>query len=75
MYLVGECNYGGRVTENLDRRMLRTFIEDFISPKILEKGYQPISGLVGRPYAFPNGDLIRQTYLDAISEMPEFEDP
>ena len=63
------------MTENLDRRMLRTFIEDFISPKILEKGYQPISGLVGRPYAFPNGDLIRQTYLDAISEMPEFEDP
>lgn len=63
------------MTDNLDRRMFRTFIEDFISPKVLEEDYQPISGLVGRPYAFPFGDLIHRDYLHAISEMPEFEDP
>jgi len=52
-----------------------TCIDDFISPKILEKNYQPISGLVGQPYAFPHGDLTHQSYLDAIIDMPEFEDP
>ncbi|KAJ3125137.1 Dynein heavy chain 1, axonemal [Nowakowskiella sp. JEL0407] len=35
-YTVGEINYGGRVTDDWDRRLIITILEDFYSPKVLE---------------------------------------
>lgn len=31
LYLTGNCNYGGRVTEETDRRLLNTLLEDLYS--------------------------------------------
>lgn len=39
-YLTGECNYGGRVTDDRDRRILRALMEDFYSEKVLKPGYR-----------------------------------
>lgn len=38
-YLTGECNYGGRVTEALDRRTLMVILEVYYQEAILEDGY------------------------------------
>eukprot|EP00931_Biecheleriopsis_adriatica_P059470 TRINITY_DN3558_c0_g1_i1.p1 TRINITY_DN3558_c0_g1~~TRINITY_DN3558_c0_g1_i1.p1 ORF type:complete len:4293 (+),score=1112.20 TRINITY_DN3558_c0_g1_i1:173-13051(+) len=38
-YLTGECNYGGRVTESQDRRLLMTLLKDYYSPAVLEAGH------------------------------------
>ena len=38
-FLTGEINYGGRVTDDWDRRCLMTMIKDFIAPKILDVGH------------------------------------
>jgi len=38
-YLTGECNYGGRVTEKQDRRLLMTLLADYYSPAALNDDY------------------------------------
>jgi dynein heavy chain len=42
-YTVGHINYGGRVTDDFDRRLIMNIIEDFYNPKVLEDMY-PFSG-------------------------------
>lgn len=39
-YMVAEANYGGRVTDPMDRRSISLILEDFYSPDILKDGYQ-----------------------------------
>eukprot|EP00771_Trimastix_marina_P003253 gnl/Trimastix_PCT/4478.p1 GENE.gnl/Trimastix_PCT/4478~~gnl/Trimastix_PCT/4478.p1 ORF type:complete len:2540 (-),score=952.78 gnl/Trimastix_PCT/4478:132-6824(-) len=38
-FLFGEINYGGRVTDSKDQRLLGTILHDFINPEVLEIGY------------------------------------
>uniref|UniRef100_A0A803VXV6 Dynein axonemal heavy chain 17 n=1 Tax=Ficedula albicollis TaxID=59894 RepID=A0A803VXV6_FICAL len=35
-YLVGEIMYGGHITDDWDRRLCRTYLEEFIRPEMLE---------------------------------------
>uniref|UniRef100_A0A8C4DY39 Dynein axonemal heavy chain 3 n=1 Tax=Dicentrarchus labrax TaxID=13489 RepID=A0A8C4DY39_DICLA len=71
-YLTGECNYGGRVTDDKDRRLLLSLLSIFYSWELIEKEcchlcegdlyYVPAHG----PY---------QTYVDYIRSLPICADP
>ena len=37
-YLIGEANYGGRVTDNLDRRLLRTYVDQYFNQETVSAG-------------------------------------
>lgn len=38
-YLVGECNYGGRVTDDRDRRILHALMQDYFSSSVLKENF------------------------------------
>ena len=62
-YMTGECNYGGRVTDDWDRRCLLTILADFYNPDVITKtryNFSP-SGLY---YVPPKGSY--DEYVDFI---------
>lgn len=39
-YMVAEANYGGRVTDTHDRRLIKIILADFYDEKILDNDYK-----------------------------------
>lgn len=65
-YLVGECNYGGRVTDDKDRRCIMNILDDFYNVSILDDNYKFSSS--GTYFAPPTGPL--ESYRDYIRSLP-----
>lgn len=41
LYLTGECNYGGRVTDDKDRRLIKTLLDNYYNNEAArEIGYK-----------------------------------
>lgn len=70
-YTAGECNYGGRVTDDKDRRCLLTMLDDFYCPEVLSDKYSFSDS--GRFYAPPDTDW--QGYVNYISLFPTAAPP
>eukprot|EP00924_Labyrinthula_sp_SR-Ha-C_P010247 snap_masked-scaffold_23-processed-gene-1.31-mRNA-1 protein AED:0.10 eAED:0.11 QI:0/-1/0/1/-1/1/1/0/4309 len=70
-YLAGECNYGGRVTDDKDRRCLLTILEDYYTPDILLDGY--LFSPSDTYYAPKEGNITN--YLDYIYALPLIDPP
>ncbi|GAA6232467.1 dynein heavy chain 3, axonemal [Lates japonicus] len=71
-YLTGECNYGGRVTDDKDRRLLLSLLSIFYSWELIEQ----------ECYHLCEGDLYYvpahgpyQTYVNYIRSLPICADP
>jgi dynein heavy chain len=70
-YLAGECNYGGRVTDDKDRRTLMNILADFYTPGIQDDNYKfSPSGIY---YAPPEGN--HSSYQEYIKSLPFTEGP
>jgi dynein heavy chain len=66
-YTAGECNYGGRVTDDKDRRTLMCILQRFYQPAFLDPDHQiSPSGL----FACPDANSSRVDYIDYIDKMP-----
>ncbi|XP_015440426.1 PREDICTED: LOW QUALITY PROTEIN: dynein heavy chain 7, axonemal [Dufourea novaeangliae] len=71
-YLTGECNYGGRVTDEWDRRTLNTILGKFYCSELLaEKKYlfDP-SGLYYVPEVDTHGDILEYVKSFPMSTAP-----
>jgi len=65
-YMVAEANYGGRVTDPMDRRIIKVILQDFYTHEILKDDYKfSPSGIY---YAPAEGNL--PDYTDYIKELP-----
>ncbi|KAK1794827.1 hypothetical protein P4O66_009897, partial [Electrophorus voltai] len=71
-YLTGECNYGGRVTDVQDRRLLLSLLSTFYSWELIQQeNYRVCEGDVYR--IPPHGPY--QSYIDYIRSLPITADP
>ncbi|KAJ3313775.1 Dynein heavy chain 7, axonemal [Boothiomyces sp. JEL0838] len=72
VYLTGECNYGGRVTDDQDRRTLMCLLTNFYCPAIVEDPNYKFSPS-GIYYAPPKGKY--EQYLEYIKNLPLNQSP
>ncbi|GLC60993.1 hypothetical protein PLESTB_001703700 [Pleodorina starrii] len=74
-YAIGECNYGGRVTDDKDRRLLLTALQRIYRPEALGlESDQPFQlSASGTYYIPPEGP--HASYLSYISTLPIFPLP
>lgn len=69
-YMVAEANYGGRVTDPMDRRAINEILSDFYTPDILKDGYKFSEG--GKYVVPPDGPLAG--YIEFIKEQLPIND-
>jgi len=64
-YVIGEVNYGGRITDTWDQRCARSLLSQYFCPKLMEDSYK--FTLDGVYYAPPDGPLAdHRTYVDSL---------
>lgn len=70
-YLTGEIAFGGRVTDEWDRRAAKSILGKYYNPQIIEDGYRfSPSGVY---YAPPDGDI--GSIRSYVEGLPYSEDP
>ena len=69
--MVAEANYGGRVTDDKDRRLISVILKNFYTPKALEDDYKFSPS--GNYYAPEEGDI--EHYKNFIQELPINDQP
>jgi len=70
-YVTGEINYGGRVTDDLDRRLLMNMLSNFLDPEILSSEYSfSESGI----YHIPE-ELSLQGMKNYVEQFPINDEP
>jgi dynein heavy chain len=71
-YLVAQANYGGRVTDDWDRRLILVYINQFFKEDVFTISNLPLSSLP--EYFIPNeGEL--ESYTDFIKSLPAEDHP
>ncbi|CAK72703.1 unnamed protein product (macronuclear) [Paramecium tetraurelia] len=71
LYVIGEITYGGRITDEWDRRCLQTILCKYINEDALNDGYQfSDSGVYKQPCEMNIID-----YRRLINKYPDFEKP
>ncbi|XP_032289207.2 dynein axonemal heavy chain 8 [Drosophila virilis] len=68
-YMLGEVQYGGRVTDDYDKRLLNTFTRVWFHDALFEDNFQFFKGYI--VYSFKE----REAYLSAIDNMLNVDPP
>ncbi|CAK9071077.1 unnamed protein product [Durusdinium trenchii] len=68
-YLTGECNYGGRVTEAMDRRLLATLLKSYYCEEALNDDFVLYQETNGPTYVPPPKGGYEE-HLDHIRSLP-----
>lgn len=69
--LTGDCNFGGRVTDDKDQLLIRTLLADYYTPEIFNDEYKFSES--GTYFAPKFGEF--QNYLEYIDSLPARSEP
>ncbi|KAI9188053.1 hypothetical protein H9P43_002444 [Blastocladiella emersonii ATCC 22665] len=72
-YLIAEANYGGRITDDWDRRVLKTYIGSYFCPEAITVPQFKLSSLP--QYYVPDPTSTAQQYRDYIATWPGYDRP
>ncbi|XP_036352277.2 dynein axonemal heavy chain 10 [Ochotona princeps] len=69
-YLIGEVMYGGRAIDSFDRRILTTYMDEYLGDFIFDT-FQPFHFFWNKEvdYKIPTGD-IKEKFVEAIEALP-----
>lgn len=73
-YLTGECNYGGRVTDDKDRRCMMSLLAKYYTPKLVEGGGEyrfSASGAYFTPARSSHSEMIEHIRAMPMDAKPE----
>ncbi|XP_033636218.1 dynein heavy chain 2, axonemal-like isoform X2 [Asterias rubens] len=71
-YLIAGVNYGGHITDDFDRRLLITYINEYFCEAVLTTAFYKLSSL--QTYYVPKDGPL-QTYKEYISMLPGVDHP
>lgn len=75
-YLIGEAMYGGRVSDSFDRRILKTYLEEYLGDFLFDP-YHPFAfftGSDGIVYKVPDSGQ-KENYTSYIDSLPLVQTP
>jgi len=73
LYVTGQINYGGRVTDDLDRRCLMCILETYYTPRVLDEGN--LFSASGSYMVPGEGVTTLEQFHTFISAMPPTDEP
>lgn len=70
-YLIGEANYGGRVTDEIDRRVINAYLSQFFHEDVLEdEEFALTSGASGQVYCVPSNMNDLKNHREFVNKLP-----
>jgi len=74
-YLIGEAMYGGRVTDDFDRRVLNTYLREFMGDFIFDANQQFFFSRAEFDYVIPSEATTMELIAAEIEKLPLFTSP
>ena len=77
-YLIGDAMYGGRVTDDFDRRVLRTYLNEYMGDFIFDTFQTFYFSQVGFDYTLPGAGESKpnvEVYRDMVETLPLINPP
>jgi len=74
LFVIGHINYGGRVTDDKDRRCILAILEQYVSPQLLDPSYEFSNS--GNYKCPPNSDTATaEEFIEFVKGFPLTEAP
>ncbi|KAF0748260.1 hypothetical protein AaE_007406 [Aphanomyces astaci] len=74
-YLIGDAMYGGRVSDDYDRRVLTTYLSEYMGDFLFDPCQPFFFSRSGYDYCLPSGDGPLETYVQMVELLPLTNSP